>query len=453
MSQEDTIRSLPILEPGLVRRRRGDFVESAVQILDIRGGPTDPIRVRAVQVDVAGSGAFRLPAGGGFDVTADVAPGIARPLDASGQHWMCSIDAGTLAQVEAVRRIARAHAGVNLRSSLERRNWSRGDLLSRREFAPLDPPHVLWLEGEAWCADEVCCVTPTCTCRDLHVDFTPLGDSTTEPLSARIDLDAWACTESCGHGLVQALVRTWLALPESHQRARDQFDRGHAVGRGLFDPFVTRRGVVHADARCPCGSGRKFKRCCERQSRVPGDLDALQARARQALAGFAEEIGIPMDLADGPAGFPVVPSDACRVAWLHYWRRTDGFTLADRYLADPLRGDPWLRTWIESASGSPPDVFEVDRVSGRTATLYPLADEGAYEVELSTGCQLRVGEVVLAAPVRLMGRTILEGAWRAAGGKEVGLELSLELQSVSDEVDRLLRPERVLQAMFAVVSA
>ena len=458
-SNSDTIRGLPTLDPGLVRRRRGTVVESALQLLDLRGGPTEPIGVRAVGVDVPDDPEhpLRRPAGTALEATARLDPVTGEPDCESRHAWACAIDRDAAQDVEAVRRFARGREGVNRRSALERRGWEPGCLLARRQIFPLAPPHFVWLDGAAWSADEVCCATPTCPCEDLHIDFQELRASGTagSTLSAAIDMSRWEVTKIWGRGPAPELAMSWLAQPAARDRGRGLFASAHAAGEELLDPFVARRGVVHANSRCPCGGRKKYKRCCgrARPAPVPGDLHALKARARQALIDFATEVlGEALTPADAhSADNPVViPSEESRWAWQLYWRRFDGFTLADRFLAEPDRGDPWLRRWLEAASGTPPDVFEVLSTDGRTARLSGLANlEGAdHRVRLSEPGEVRVGEVVLASPVRLMGRTVLEGAWKMPSNEDIGPTLSIELKTVRDELDRLRRPERVLQAMF-----
>ena len=463
-SDSDTIRGMPTLDPGLVRRRKGSMVDAAVQLLDLRGGPTEPIGVRAIGVEVPDDASLPLLRASGtstMEATAQLDPLTGQPVGECKDAWACAIDRDAALAVEAVRRFARGRVGVNRRSALERRGWEPGVLLSRRQIFPLEPPHLVWLDGAAWSADEVCCVTPTCGCEDLHIDFQELRASGVAGsiLSAAIDLSRHEVTESWGHGPARELAMAWLAQPGARDHGRDLFHRAHAAGEELLDPFVTHRGVVNADSRCPCGGRKKYRRCCgrARPARVPGDLHALRERARKALIDSAPEVlGEPLSLTDADSvdNPVVIPSETCRLAWLLYWRRFDGFTLVDRFLADPDRGDPWLRRWLEAASGTPPDVFEVLSTDGRTARLGALADLDSADrhVQLSGPDEVRVGEVVLASPVRLMGRSALEGAWRMPSNKDIGLELSIELKTVRDELDRLRRPERVLQAMFEVAA-
>lgn len=135
MSNEDSIQGLPTLDRGIVRRRRGEVVDVALQLLDLCGGPTEPIRVRAISVhlpdDPGGPIRSISTNAPSFDVTADVDPISGKPLMATAHAWACTLDAEATANAQAVRRVARAQAGVNLRSSLERRRWTPGLVLSR----------------------------------------------------------------------------------------------------------------------------------------------------------------------------------------------------------------------------------------------------------------------------------------------------------------------------------
>ncbi len=454
------------MEPGLVRRRRGGITEAALQFLDLRGGPTEPIRVHAVGIEPPEDRAspYRLALCGGepsVDVDAVLDPRTGEPLGKPAHAWACAVGEEGASMAMAVRRYARALTGVNRRASLARSGWSPGTLLSRRQIFPLDPPHLVCLGARAWIADEVFCVTPTCPCKNLSVDFEVLREAATEapPLTAAIDLVSWTITETRGNGPARELAEAWMAQPGSRARARDLFARAHDVGRELLDPFVVHRGSVRPEGPCPCGSRRRYKQCCGRRSPppVPGDLHALQERARRTLVAFAAEVlPEPLELteSEGVASPFRIPSMDCRLAWLLYWRRFDGYTLADRFLADPERGDPWLRCWLEAASGAPPDIFEVKSLRGQEARLTSLADLDAPDVQVlrPPGGLLRSDDAVLAAPVQIMGRTVLEGAWRASTSKEVSLALHLDLRSAGDEIDRLQRPARVLQAMFEVLA-
>ena len=460
----DTILGLPTLDPVLVRRQRGERVESALQFLDLRGGPTEPIGVRAVGVNVPEDPTDALVRGsaGVVDANAKLDPLTGEPLGECRDAWACAIDEKAALTVEAIRRFARGRFGVNRRSSFERRGWRPGLLLARRQLFPLDPPHVVWLDGAAWSADEVCCVMPTCPCEVLHVDFQEVRASAVAgpTVSAAIDMSRWQVTQTWGHGPARELAIAWLAQPGARDRGLDLFARAHAAGEDLLDPFVARRGVVSGGSRCPCGGRKKYQRCCGRAhpARVPGDLHALRARAREALLEFSTEaLGAHVSEmeADDVCAEVVTLSEEARWAWLLYWRRYDGYTLADRFLAEPDRGDPWLRRWLEAASGTPPDVFEVLETNGRTARINGLADVdgGPRQVQLCEVGGVRTGDLVFASPVQLMGRSVLEGAWRSPGNEDFGRELSIELEAVPDAVDRLEHPERVLRAMFEVAAS
>ncbi len=459
----DPTTELPILDPVLARRRRGDVVEATLYLLDLRGGPTDPIGVRAIGVDVgdAPDSTVRRANAPTMDAAATLDPRTGDILGDCSEAAAFTIPKDVIATAQAVRRFNRARTGVNRRSAQERRGWVPGKLLGRQQVLPLDPHHLVWLDGVAWSVDELCCVNPTCDCEELYFDFAWLWSSgEDDPVaSGVIDLNRWEIVETWGHGPADELLTAWMAQPGAKDRAWDLYTRIRAAGAELVDPFVSRRGVVEPSRRCPCGSRKKYKRCCgrSRPSPVPGDLSSLRDRARKALIDAAPELlGEPLRLADADIiDNPVVTmSDEARWAWLLYWRHHDGFTLADRFLADPDRGDLWLRRWLEAASGTPPDIFQVRASDGRTALLMALGnlEEEHRQVLLSRPDELRVGEFVLAAPVRLMGRSVLEGAWRMSGDEDTGRALVGALDLLYCPVERLQHPDRVLQSMCEVAA-
>lgn len=460
-SPSGSITGLPTLGPALVHGRRGSEVRTALQLLDLRGGPTDPIGVRAVGVEVPDdpSQPYRRPEGFALDVSAKLDPRSGELLDAGEHTAVCAVEPRSVVLAEGVRRFVRARTGVNRRSAMERRGWRSGVLLTRQQLFPLEPPHLVWLDGGLWEANEVCCVTPTCPCQDLYIDFTRVRPSRTAhvPLSATLDVSRMEVTGALGDGPIRELAMAWLAQPGGPGRARDVFASGHGVGKELFNPFAVQRGLVNPRSRCLCGSAKRYKSCCgrARTAPVPGDLHALQRRARAALIAFAPtSLGAPLQLPDAQsADLPVaMPSEASRWAWLLYWRRFDGFTLADRFLADPKRGDPWLRCWLEAASGTPLDVFEVLSAEGQVARIASLSNPDAvgHDVLLAAPDELRAGEVVLTSPVRVMGRTVLQGAWAAPSNGALRSELTKALMPVCDEIERMCRPERVLNVFSGV---
>lgn len=129
------------------------------------------------------------------------------------------------------------------------------------------------LAGTGWCAIDLYCVNPACTCEEALLSFFEDGPDAAELLesfTARLDLRGAGATDVSGVPLsrdrarvvagLQAELGTW----EAELGLRRQLVRRIAARRlESDDPAPTVKG--HETARndpCPCGSGRKFKRCC-----------------------------------------------------------------------------------------------------------------------------------------------------------------------------------------------
>ncbi|MFH1464661.1 MAG: type II toxin-antitoxin system HicA family toxin [Pseudomonadota bacterium] len=52
MTSNETVSGPPVVDPVILERRDGDQHQVPIQLLDLRGGPTEPIRVRVVDIEV-----------------------------------------------------------------------------------------------------------------------------------------------------------------------------------------------------------------------------------------------------------------------------------------------------------------------------------------------------------------------------------------------------------------
>lgn len=158
-----------------------------------------------------------------------------------------------------------------------------------RQLVP-DGPAVLWRDGEAGRRDGLLVVLQPCPfpdCPDRHVDLIlyRLDDAAVElevePLEARaiardgairgLDPFFTASVELDDDRLEADAdappdVVAWLDR-EIHGALmpglREQFRRARARTEAIFGTFPPRaREPVGRNERCPCGSGRKYERCC-----------------------------------------------------------------------------------------------------------------------------------------------------------------------------------------------
>ena len=162
------------------------------------------------------------------------------------------------------------------------RDWSwvqRGMCIGWAELFPKSKAWVFEYEGASILVDDQYCATASCDCSDviltfLRVDRRGPNDSEAAPLGAvRYDLRTRRReVESAAPGsspkavlrLLETAIRALPAIP-------DELDHRQHDMRGFADWLAARRlaerpkpaaAAPGRNAPCPCGSGRKYKKCC-----------------------------------------------------------------------------------------------------------------------------------------------------------------------------------------------
>ena len=164
-------------------------------------------------------------------------------------------------------------------------DWAPGHLLAYDVLLAGSRQDVFLCGDRAWMAVDQHCVTPACRCRDLVLGFYPYDDPDKDKdedeaegdvpaLDVSITLpagrdkrwrEAWLESDD---PLLEAL---WAAYKRRHpdvERVRSRRQRVRQVARETLATHFQVRPAAAAkigrNARCPCGSGVKFKRCCGR---------------------------------------------------------------------------------------------------------------------------------------------------------------------------------------------
>ncbi len=168
--------------------------------------------------------------------------------------------------------------------------------------------------GDLYLLDDLYCPNPVCKCRDVHVAFLHCHDAGSDrPLAIKerfvaiVSLDGrWRIDEcyTCTEAEAKALLRAWrkeepdhleklrwryhkvkeIAKRGPHRRIRLPEDDDVASGRPLEMSSQLPLGLPEDEAEaasggepvagvvrvgrnepCPCGSGKKYKKCCGRQ--------------------------------------------------------------------------------------------------------------------------------------------------------------------------------------------
>lgn len=147
-------------------------------------------------------------------------------------------------------------------------DWSDVDLEAMVPFFELFPSRwdlSVVLDGRRYWVVDLWCLTPDCPCTEVALDFVAADDETAEHLF--VDLETGQpndpdATETA-HRLWNALAGDSDALDE----LRTRHEAARRVARELPEHLAPPKPVVAGPRAgrndpCPCGSGKKFKRCC-----------------------------------------------------------------------------------------------------------------------------------------------------------------------------------------------
>ena len=134
------------------------------------------------------------------------------------------------------------------------------------EVFPWDFDLTVILDRRMYLIDDQYCLEPACTCDEVSVQFIDVSTETTKQAQnvGHVQASVRRLGDPKFHG--QPIVpRLWSALLAEHGRTelRQRFKRMREVARQrrrLAAP--TPQSKVGRNAPCPCGSGKKYKRCC-----------------------------------------------------------------------------------------------------------------------------------------------------------------------------------------------
>jgi len=124
------------------------------------------------------------------------------------------------------------------------------------------------LDGHLYKADEMYCPVPDCTCGEILVDFEAI-------LPPGIDSPGRVLVQQSGafelkpqKGGKGQLEQLWSAFRQRHPNYLARFARRYPVMKDIGARIVTTQTVVRTEPKagrndpCPCGSGKKYKKCC-----------------------------------------------------------------------------------------------------------------------------------------------------------------------------------------------
>lgn len=144
--------------------------------------------------------------------------------------------------------------------------WRPGDMLSWGQMFP-DERDDLYLDDEGWIGlSETFCVNPACDCSDVvlsvHADR---GEGWSALGRIRVDYRTGSIADPLAPELADAVARWKARYPDWRIRLANRHATAKRVGARLLLEAPAERlpdRAVSRNADCPCGSGKKYKRCC-----------------------------------------------------------------------------------------------------------------------------------------------------------------------------------------------
>jgi len=188
--------------------------------------------------------------------------------------------------LEKIRKRWRNAKGVG-RDQWRKKDWSwwePGRMVSWLEVFP-DDSNIIFPQGEeVYWADDMYCITPGCTCKEVGLNFSRVTSGKIENLGA-VSVTLPSCrysgliSDDAKEGLLRSLWDELQKDPEIRALLKERKKRIMPVGREIALLSARRKPDFNGSARetigagspkvgrndpCPCGSGKKYKKCCLR---------------------------------------------------------------------------------------------------------------------------------------------------------------------------------------------
>lgn len=176
-------------------------------------------------------------------------------------------------QLHHLRRRARRGAAQADRETVATRalaNANPGTMIAYDALFPADWDLVVMHEGDPYWAVDLYCHNPQCTCAEVTISFYKLATGANSPPyvgEARLEIDDDDLNVVRSSPEVDDLVAEFLdeyedRLVVRHAEARRAVLRFGRPPRQAKPAALPQAGRIPRNAICPCGSGKKYKRCC-----------------------------------------------------------------------------------------------------------------------------------------------------------------------------------------------
>jgi hypothetical protein len=139
------------------------------------------------------------------------------------------------------------------------------------------------LDGQAWTASDAYCIEPECDCEEVRIRFLRelrSGGEVQDLGTVSVNPERGAEAQFLAHGgdrvLLKKLWAAWCEQIDVAALLRSRREKMRQIGPEIHQlraaqrkPLANSGGATGPNDRCPCGSGKKFKRCCMGKSVSP----------------------------------------------------------------------------------------------------------------------------------------------------------------------------------------
>lgn len=154
--------------------------------------------------------------------------------------------------------------------------WSPGQMVGWDEAFAGPWADAYEVAGQWYDVFELYCVNRSCACDRVRIEVMHSLDASHPVIVGTFEVDRWRFERPidlrAAEDMRERVIEVWKLARTRHDyqaRFRERQEAMHGVGAWL-DEHVAGRTPVRAaprvgrNDRCPCGSGRKFKKCCGR---------------------------------------------------------------------------------------------------------------------------------------------------------------------------------------------
>lgn len=157
---------------------------------------------------------------------------------------------------------------VLLATEVRLKGWQRGDMVAWNDVCTGVRQDYYVLDGRLYEADEMYCPMPDCECGEVLICFEtimPRG----APTPGQVVVQRSGATEIKPNKTdCNRLAQLWAAFQQRHPNHLARFARRYFIIKNIGARIVAMPREVRVSPKvgrndtCPCGSGKKYKKCC-----------------------------------------------------------------------------------------------------------------------------------------------------------------------------------------------